>query len=48
MKDYLLERGFTAESLLNELVQAMSNQEGTENFKHIAAMNDINLPMEED
>jgi len=48
MKDFLIDSGFSAESLLDELVQAMSDAEGVENFKHIANMHDIRLPREEE
>lgn len=43
MKDKLLEMGFSTEALLDELVQAMSDREGTEHFQHIADMHDIEL-----
>ena len=37
-----------AEKLLEELVQAMSNQEGKENFQHIADMHGIELEFNDD
>jgi len=43
MKNYLLESGFTAEQLLEELVQAMSDKEGVENFEHIAEMHGMDF-----
>lgn len=47
MMQRLLDQGFTAEELLNELIQAMSEKESRENFEFIARMHDINLETNE-